>query len=317
MAPRYLQPMSEQASSVEIGSIVVGEPLPFSLYSGEHKLLLAKGQIVESERMRDMLLRNGRRHDGESLTRQSVGDNNDVGSAYAEDKFSAYVHDFNVAVGQARIGARLSREESSENYPCWVLGADDVHGLIVTAPSKPDRSLLPIAEGQVWVFRLLYLTAACKFSGTIRKVQFEPTPLLHVSPPRQVEMRLIRASPRVATCLRGTVEVGKEIPAMITDLGVGGACVAVERAQTEVHPGQRMTLLFSIAMLGVNYNFKVPAIVTNLKHEFDKRYPGLQFSGVKIEAQSELERLVLHSYVFERTAMDFNALWKALMANKV
>lgn len=307
--------MSEQASAVELGNIVVGEPLPFSVYSGERKLLLAKGQIVESERMRDMLLLNGRRHDGESLTRQSSGEK--TPNEPYEDTFAAYAHDFNIAAGQARIGARLSREESSENYPCWVLGADDVHGLIVTAPSKADRSLLPIAEGQTWVFRLLYLTAACKFSGTIRKVQFEPTPLLHVSPPRQVEMRLIRASPRVVTCLRGAIDVGKQVPVLITDIGVGGVCVAIERAQTELKQGQKMTLSFCISVLGTDYHFKVPASVITIRNEFEKRYPALQFAGVRMESLSEVERLALHGYVFERTAMDFNALWKALMANKV
>jgi hypothetical protein len=250
-----------------------------------------------------------------AVEREAVNDDAH-GAAIIEDPFAAYTHDFNTAAGQARIGARLSREESSENYPCWVLGADNVHGLIVTAPCKPDRSLLPITEGQTWVFRLLYLTAACKFSGTINKVQFDPTPILHVSPPRQVEMRTIRTSPRVATCVRGSIDVGKNIPALISDIGIGGVCVAVERTATELQKGQQMQVNFCIPMLGVNYNFKVPATVISVRAEFDKRFPTLQFAGAKIEAQSEIERLVLHSYVYERTATDFNALWKALMNNK-
>jgi Flagellar protein YcgR/PilZ domain len=307
--------MSEHAASIALESIAVGAPLPFSVFSGDNKLLLAKGQIVESERMREHLLRVGRREGEKSARREEVIDDTS-GAGLIEDPFAAYVHDFNVAAGQARIGARLSREESSENYPCWVLGADNVHGLIVTAPSKPDRSLLPISEGQTWVFRLLYLTAACKFSGTINKVQFDPTPILHVSPPRQVEMRTIRASPRVATCVRSSIDVGKHVPALISDIGVGGVCIAVERAQTELYKGQQMQVNFCIPMLGVNYNFKVPATVLSVRAEFDKRFPALQFVGARIDAQSEIERLVLHSYVYERTATDFNALWKALMSNK-
>jgi hypothetical protein len=251
---------------------------------------LAKGQVVESERMRDHLVRVGRRGNGVAVGREAVNDNAH-GAAIIEDPFAAYTHDFNTAAGQARIGARLSREESSENYPCWVLGADNVHGLIVTAPCKPDRSLLPITEGQTWVFRLLYLTAACKFSGTINKVQFDPTPILHVSPPRQVEMRTIRTSPRVATCVRGSIDVGKNIPALISDIGIGGVCVAVERTATELQKGQQMQVNFCIPMLGVNYNFKVPATVISVRAEFDKRFPTLQFAGAKIEAQSEIERL--------------------------
>jgi hypothetical protein len=308
--------MSEQALAVGMGGIVVGEPLPFSVFSADGKLLLAKGEVVESDRMYDMLVRNGRREDGQSLA-GSPDDTGQAEPAYVEDGFSIYTHDFNKASGQARIGARLSREESGDNYPCWMLGADDVHGLIVTAPCKPDRSLLPIAEGQSWVFRLLYLTAVCKFTATIRKVHFDPVPMLNVSPPRQVEMRLIRTSPRVASCVRGTINVGKEVPVMITDIGIGGVCLAVDRSHVELRAGQRITVSFCIPMLGVNYNFKVPATVISSKQDFDKRYPTLQFVGAKIEAQSEMERLVLHSYVYERTATDLNALWKTMMENKV
>jgi hypothetical protein len=306
--------MPQQALSIERDRIIVGAPLPFSVYSSDHKLLLAKGQVVESERMLDYLVRVGRREEGDALARGAHDRSSN--ETHADDPFSAYVLDFNVGAGQARIGARLSREESSENYPCWVLGADNVHGLIVTAPCKADRSLLPIAEGQTWVFRLLYLTAACKFSGTINKVQFDPTPMLHVSPPRQVEMRMIRSSPRVPACVRGAIDVGKHVPILIADIGVGGVCIAVERAQTELQKGQKLTLSFCIPMLGINYNFKVPAVVTNIRPEYEKRFPALQFAGVMIETQSEVERLVLHSYVYERTATDFNALWKALMANQ-
>src|SRR5690242_2571980 len=39
--------------------IVVGKPLPFSIFTADGKLLLAQGRIVESERLRDMLVRNG------------------------------------------------------------------------------------------------------------------------------------------------------------------------------------------------------------------------------------------------------------------
>ena len=298
----------------ELDTVAVGKPLPFSVYNGDRKLLLAKGEVVETERMLDLLLRSGRSIDGEPLSRKLASMN---GEAVGDDVFSGYINDFNVASGQARVGARLSREESSENYPCWVLGADDQHGLIVTAPSKADRSLLPIAEGQTWVFRLLYLTAACKFTSVIRKVQFDPSPLLHIAPPRQVEMRMIRGSPRVLSCVRAAIEVDKEEPALLTDVGVGGACVAVERARVSLQPGQRLSLSFRISVLDTDYDFRVPATVVSIRSEFDKRYPALQFAGVKIEALSEIERLVLHGYVFERTATDFNALWKALLGNRV
>src|SRR4051812_29706793 len=43
--------------------IVVGKPLPFSIFSADGKLLLAQGRMVETERLREMLLRNGHHSD--------------------------------------------------------------------------------------------------------------------------------------------------------------------------------------------------------------------------------------------------------------
>jgi len=58
--------------------------------------------------------------------------------------------------------------------------------------------------------------------------------------------------------------------------------------------------------------FKVPATVISKRPEFEKRYPNLWMAGLMIETQSELEKLVLHSYVFEHVALEFNPLWRLL-----
>lgn len=309
--------MATEQLQVDSARIVVGAPLPFSVYNTERKLLLAKGRIVESERIRDYLIKAGRYQSGSSALELSLVEEFSQHDASPENPLDAYSREFHNTVGHSRISIRLSRDDTGDSYPCWVLGADEQHGIIVTAPTKPDRSLVPIAEGQTWVFRMMYMTAAVKFTGTIRKTQFDPVPLLTVSLPKRVEMRQVRASPRVATCFRGSIEVGKHLPVVIADISVGGVRIAVERVNAELKTDQRLILSFCIPILGTDYNFKVPATVIAIRNELDQRYPQLQFAGLKIEAQSETERLVLHSYVFERTAIDCNALWKALVTNVI
>lgn len=305
--------MASHQSLTDHDNIVIGLPLPFSVYSADRKLLLAKGQLVESERTRDQLIRVGKFQSlGSALELGIIEDAHAQDAPVIENPLDTFSRDFNSAVGNSRIGVRISREDAGESFPCWVLGADEQHGLIVTVPTKNDRSIVPVNEGQTWIFRMLYLTAAVKFSGTVRKVQFEPVPLLNIGMPKQVELRHVRASPRVSTCMRATIEHGKEIPVLITDIGVGGMRVAVERERWDPKPGQRVTLIFHINMLGQDYNFKVPATIVSKPHDLDKRYPTLTFAGLKIEAQSEIEKLVLHSYIYERIALDFNALWKSL-----
>lgn len=305
--------MTSHQSFTDHDSIVVGRALPFSVYSADRKLLLARGQIVESERIRDQLIRTGKfQSQGTDLELKSAEDSSSSNETVIQNSLEIYARDFQNATGASRVGVRVSREENGDSYPCWVVGADELHGLIITAPTNPDRSIVPVNEGQTWIFRMMYLTAAVKFHSTIRKVQFEPTPLVNISLPKQVELRHVRASPRVAACIRAVIDYGREMPVLITDIGVGGMRVAMERDRWDPQPGHRVTLVFEISMMGQNYHFKVPATVVSRPHDLDKRYPAMSFAGLKIEAQSETEKLVLHSYVFERTALDFNALWKAL-----
>src|SRR5690349_7883720 len=46
-------------SAAERDRIEVGKPLPFSVFTAEGKLLLAAGQVVASERLRELLLKTG------------------------------------------------------------------------------------------------------------------------------------------------------------------------------------------------------------------------------------------------------------------
>lgn len=298
--------------------------MPFSVYSADRKLLLAKGEVVESERIRDSLVRAGRyQSNGAALVLGAVPASDNLLTTRgreaaaelpaAEGPLESYVREYNSTGSNSRIGIRLSREENGESFSCWVLGADEQHGLIISAPATSERSFVAVTEGQTWVFRTLYLTAAVKFFGTIRKVQFEPVPSINVSLPNQLELRHVRSGPRVAACLHGHIEVGKEIPILVTDVSAGGLRIAVERSQCDLKVGQRLTVSFTIGMLGHDYHFKVPATVITKRNEFVQRYPDLWMVGLKIEAQSDLEKLVLHSYVHEHMVTEFNPLWRLLV----
>ena len=51
--------MRVNLTPVDKERIVVGQPLPFSIFSAEGSLLLAKGHVVESGRALQVLLNNG------------------------------------------------------------------------------------------------------------------------------------------------------------------------------------------------------------------------------------------------------------------
>src|ERR1039458_8805448 len=57
--PRLAISMSVKAPPAEKERIIVGRPLPFSVFGAEGQLLLAEGSVAESDRARQMLLRKG------------------------------------------------------------------------------------------------------------------------------------------------------------------------------------------------------------------------------------------------------------------
>jgi hypothetical protein len=319
-------PSRSNAESIDGRDIIVGAPLPFSIYRSDRKLLLAKGAIVESERVRESLIRNGR-YRSESRTQELAADAAAPSSRQRDARdtpmefdeavlvspLESYERELASAAADARIAVRLSLDERGESFLCWILGAHESYGLIVTAPSHADGSLVPVHEDQSWIFRTLYLTAAIKFQGVIRKVQFQPVPLLFVGP-TGVEMREVRRSPRVATCLPGTIRAGGEIPTLISDMSVGGACLAVDRKRHVFEIGQSLGLDFRLAMLGQEHELKAAATVVTVREELDKRYPQLSIAGVRVEDYNDFQRLTLHGFVYERMVRSLGPLWRVLLA---
>jgi hypothetical protein len=319
--------MSSKDSLLNPAYINVGQQLPVSIYSAERKLLLAKGTVVESASVRERLLRLGHYQgsgtgmdldlaETTAIRRASIGGatSEDLAPEPEESPLNAYAREA-TAGNRPRVGVRMSREESGESFLSWILGADEQYGFIVTAPHTATRSLVSVAEGQTWLFRMIYMTAAIKFQATIHKVHFQPFPLLHLSPPHRLEMRNVRASPRVAACVNATLVGNPDVPALITDISVGGLCIAVERRHHEFMPNEQAALCFTIELMGKSYAFKTPCHVMSIKDDLQKLHPQLSFAGVRVDLQSEHERLVLHGLVFERIALGFDALWRVLLSN--
>lgn len=319
--------MSSKDILLNPACINVGQQLPVSIYSVDRKLLLAKGAVVESASVRERLLRLGHYQGGGAAMELDPGatasirrtPNSDaaleeLAAAVEESPLKAYARE--AATGsRPRVGVRMSREDSTESFLSWILGADEQYGFIVTAPYTAARSLISVAEGQTWLFRMIYMTAVIKFQATIHKMHFQPFPLLHLSPPHRLEMRNVRASPRVAACLNATLVGDSDVPALITDISVGGMCVAVDRRQHEFKPNEQTVLLFTVELLGKAYTFNTPCNVVSLKDDLQKLHPLLSFAGVRVDLQCEQDRLVLHGLVFERIALGFDALWRVLLAN--
>ncbi len=295
--------------ALDKSEIVSGRPLPFSVFDPHRNLLLAaKGQIV-TDWMREALLRNG------LMALADEADDTSQAAEAATDDTPSPLHQLRMQYSRmpagSRWGFRISRDERSDSYACRVIGVGERRGLIMTAPAKDDRSYVAIGEGQTWLFRTFYATAAIRFSGVIEKVLFNPFPYFHVEVPAQVEMRHIRKGQRVAVCLAATLQLETPTDAIIVDVSSTGLRIGVD-ASVALQESQQLQMTFRITVLDKCHELTAQATVARALAAADPLHPQIHFYGLGLEPQNDFDRLLLHAFVQGCVAQELDGLSKML-----
>lgn len=304
--------MTEFKRLVDKRWIAVGKSLPFSIYDSQRKLLLAQGHVVESARSLERLLEQGQYYkpdpsgaDGRSVVEESV-------ESDPVDPLTALNRDYSNVPQRARCGVKLAPKETGESYLCWVIGvSQENRGLVMTAPARPDKALAPVSKGQVWFCRMFSSTSVFRFRGAILKVAFDPYPYLHILVPEVIEKRLIRQLPRALVSLQATLFVPESHFATVVDLSVGGARVGVDK-KLELDVRHPVQLGISINVLGKTQELRLQAKVAVVYGVVDTRHPGVAFYGLAFEGLDERLTFMLHGYVQQQLAREYDSLGQVL-----
>jgi hypothetical protein len=294
--------------ALDKSEVVCGKPLPFSIFDpARNRLLAAKGQMV-TERMRQALLRNGLVAVADDASPQSQREQAEQEAATALLQLK---QQYARASAISRSGFRMSREERSECFSCHVIGIAERRNLILTAPVREDRSYVAISEGQTWLFRTFYATAAIRFTGIVEKLVFDPFPYFHVEVPALVEMRHIRKMQRVSVCMDATLDLAGPVNGLVLDLSTTGMRLALP-AETPLHDAQHFTVQVRVQVLGEWHPLVLAASVVRCLGVADPMHPQMQFYGLGLQAQSERDRLLLHAYVQGCVIQELDGLSKVL-----
>ncbi|HEY6452568.1 MAG TPA: flagellar brake protein [Steroidobacteraceae bacterium] len=295
--------------------IVVGKPLPFSVFGPDGQLLLAEGSVVESDRTRQMLLHQGLYRD--SATREMVraGAAGSPGAGPDREPLAALLQDYGPASAGHRFALSIAFDDSDESYSTWVIGAHD-RSIILTAPRRANGSLAGVTVGQNWLCRAFQMTSAFRFRSAVLKVVFEPFPHVHIEAPRHVERRTVRGQPRAAVFLQVRLEAapGLEAPrgaAVMVDLSLSGGRIAVANG-LKLERGQALRIAMKLELIGSQYDLALDSQVIAQFGPSDGRHPRVSFYGIRFTALTEVEKLVLHSFVSGQLAMELNSLWQML-----
>jgi hypothetical protein len=296
--------------ALDTAEIVSGKPLPFSIFDpSRNRLVASQGQMV-TERLRASLLLRG-------LMAFTDDDSTAASSPAEASDFEAVQPLLQLRLQYARAsvisrsGFRLSREDGGESYTCRVVGSTEQRGLILTAPMRDDGSYVEVSEGQTWQFRTLYSTAAIRFAAVVGKVVTQPFPYFHVEVPPLVEMRHIRKVQRVATCVNAVLRLSHPAEAVIVDLSATGMQIATDLS-VRLQESHRFKAEVRVTVLGKPYDLGLDVDVVRCLGAADPRHPQVIFYGLGIEAQTELERMVLHAFVQSCVIEELDALSKIL-----
>jgi len=310
--------MTDYKRLVDKRWIAIGKALPFSIYDAHRKLLLAQGHVVESERSLERLIQQGQfykpeaRGDGEGVTVIE-----EVAGGEPVDPLTALNRDYSDISQRARYGVKIAPRETGESYLCWVIGVSQQNRcLVLTAPTRADKSLTPISRGQVWYCRMFSSTSVFRFRGAILKVAFEPYPYLHVLVPDVIEKQLIRQVPRALVSLRATLTVPALYPVTVVDLSVGGARIGADR-KLSLEVGQTVQLELMIEVLGRPNELRLQAKVAAAYGVADSRHPSVVFYGLSFDSLEERVVLLLHGYVQQQLASEYDGLGQVLALSGV
>jgi hypothetical protein len=302
--------MSEFKRLIDKRWLAIGKPLPFSIFDSQRKLLLAQGHVVESARSLERLLEQGQYY---RLDRPGTDD--EVIEEAAADPvhpLAALNRDYANIPQRARCGIKISPRETGESYFCWVIGVSHENRcLVMTAPARPDKALAPVSKGQVWYCRMFSSTSVFRFRGAILKVAFEPYPYLHILVPDTIEKRLVRQLPRALVSLQATLEIQGTHYVSIVDISVGGARIGVEK-KLMLEVGQAVQLATTLEVLGRPHELRLQGKVAVCYGVADTRHPGVLFYGLRFDALDERATLMLHAYVQQQLASEYDGLGQVL-----
>lgn len=290
--------------------IVVGQPLPFAIFSSEGSLLLAAGRVVESGYARQVLLNNGSCRDPDAKSWATNVADDDSTERLRISPLVAFQTSYRRSNPARGFPLSMARNDTSEAFRTHVIG---VHGqiLIVDAPRRQDGTMVAVLPRQTWLCRAFQSTSAFRFNGIVLKVVFEPFPHLHLEVPRTVEQRKIRNRTRATVLVSGVIEAQSSAQCVVVDLSVSGGRIATSD-NVVLERDQPIRIALSLEMIGSKYNLSLQATVARNFGANNPQHPRVVFYGVRFESLSQLDACVLNGFVNSELALELNGLWQVL-----
>ena len=277
---------------ISSGEVVIGRPMPWTVYDDRKQVLLEQGGIVESDRHKQALMERG-------VFRRQPTSESRVGTEGGEkptDSTCAF-EEIKLDIGYT-MQLQVQGDAAQTRYYVKLIGYLKGKSIIVSTPTLDGKVLL-MREGQAFVVRMFSGKSVYAFGTTVSKVANVPFPHLHLSYPAQVRGLVVRRGARARVNLICAVAGadGRSHAASLVDLSTGGAMLT---AKTPIGAkDDRLSIKFRVVVNDVEEYLTIPAILRSVhataaaEGELPQVSHGVQFSELP-----HSEQVVLSAYVY-------------------
>lgn len=280
--------------------VVLGKPLPYSLYDQNNKLLLKAGVVVQTQNQLDVLSERGLYRDRMAANQVQAPSSIVPDGEPAPDKDGILLDLEDIRL---QIGDVLQLQGAAADAPrhaVKLLGYAKGRSVMVTPPMV-DGAYAMVKQDAAFVVRFFSGKSVYAFPAHVLKMSNTPFPYLHLSYPKTVRgmrvRRAQRAGVRLITSL--TDMYGALYAGTLIDISKGGALLAAKAALGEI--GDVVQLKFRLQFDDIDQFVHVKAGIRSVRDnpaaesESCAVHHGLEF----VEVQAS-DRLALSAYTYQK-----------------
>lgn len=301
--------MSANYQQLKEGEIVVGQPVPWPLYDGDHKLLLARGARLESAHQLSALITAGLYRvaesvsDGAKVLASSPKTASEASKAATEASTGGsegvcQLEDIRLGIGDA-LQLQGRTEADSSRYYVKLIGFFKGKAVLVSNPVVNGHMVL-LREGQGFVVRLFAGKSAYAFATSVIRVTNVPFPHVYLDYPKEVRGLVVRRGARARVQLIAAVaaEGGRNSAATMGDLSVGGAMLTAKAPLADRNG--TVAIKFRVVVNGVEQYLTIKGIIRSIRAEPAPGGGETQYQhGVQFVDMPAAEQVALSGFVYQ------------------
>lgn len=280
----------------------IGQEVLWNLYDREHRLLLARGVIIETTRQIEQLAERGLFRKLNLHNKSDKLSERKDGGSDSRKEFKG-LEEIKLAIGDS-LHLQSQADKQSLRYAVKLIGFLRGKSVIVTTPTQ-DGSVLLMRDGLSFIVRLFSGKSVYAFPANIFKVANVPYPHLHLTWPKEVKGLVIRSGARVNVSLIAatTNAEGVNGAARLDDLSTGGC--SLFSATRLGNPDDHIRLKFRITVSELEQYLDLEGIIRNVRLNPDittaqQMQHGIQFVHLPPKDQIALTAYVYHA-LFEES----------------